>query len=176
MRSPMRAFLAVFSLCLAWLAAGCEKADPLFCCTTREACLRPGGTDGELVECPPGQFCDNEGALGGSRRTCQPDPGGTCREPQDCTDPSRPFCIGGLCRECDRTDACPKAEPVCETATAFECRGCGGEGDCSRFADAKHCDTGTGACVECRAPGCTKSGVRILPISGYMAGWSPSSR
>ena len=42
MRSPMRALLAVFSLCIAWLATGCEKADPLFCCTIREACLRPG--------------------------------------------------------------------------------------------------------------------------------------
>src|SRR5262245_9748570 len=80
----------VVSIVLVAGVVGCKHDDPRFCCTTEAACQRPGGSD-DMVPCPAGQVCDNEGSQGPSR-TCVPATGVECNGPADCQDPGKPLC------------------------------------------------------------------------------------
>ncbi|MCH9687383.1 MAG: hypothetical protein K0V04_38470 [Deltaproteobacteria bacterium] len=97
-------------------------------------------------------------------------PGG-CREDAECSDPSLPFCVQGVCVSCDQAsaDACSARDPgapVCAGVTCVECRaaadalcggttpvcddpagvctGCSGHAECGDAA----CDFTTGACLD----------------------------
>jgi len=162
MRLPCPALVA--AVILAWAAVlgiGCNYVDdPLFCCTTTEACSRNQGP-GVITPCtdPARPWCDNDGEYGPGR-TCIADPlASPCDGPEDCSS-ERPYCVERTCVECEDNLQCEATTPVC--SSAHLCGSCEGDGDCEGRADASRCFVADGACVACLEPAdCSAVGAPI---------------
>ena len=137
--------------------AGCKRTNDSYCCTTQEACDRPGGS-GVITACadPDRPFCDNDGtyaASNGVGRTCIALPGAPCDgqgADGSCTDPGAPICFDGTCVGCAGPSDCGPDAPVCGELD-HTCAGCTQSSDCAGFSDRSTCDNGV--CVGCRDSG-----------------------
>ncbi len=141
--------LAVCALTLSLDAACGTRRDPDFCCSNALSCAA-SGTDVGVTACtdPAAPVCDDDGDIG-LPRTCIADTGGTCAAPGDCMDPSRPYCIGNRCVECQDGDAqadCANPTPACSASTHL-CVPCGDATDCVGDPGGAVCVDGS--CVAC---------------------------
>jgi hypothetical protein len=83
-----------------------------------------------------------------------PDAAGTCGGNGDCTDPSKAFCVAGVCVGCQPgldggVSMCTAPTGVCDT-TSGRCVGCTASSQCATPA-APICDTTKNTCVVCAA-------------------------
>lgn len=151
---------------LAAFVVACTKHPSDFCCTTAESCAYFGSQPVTPCTDPDRPYCDDTGAYG-TANVCIPDPTQTsCKVAQDCKNPDLPYCVGGVCVECDGDSTCSGAKAVCEPmahvcvecidsstctsatapvcdATQHACRGCTADAECA----SNVCDRETGSCV-----------------------------
>jgi hypothetical protein len=97
---------------------------------------------GRCVACNTNSDCKSDAGL----VFCVNQKCAACRDKNDCHDPARPFCHGGICEGCtSNLDCAPK---VCNPANGV-CVECLGETDCASQSVRKHCKLATLTCVEC---------------------------
>ena len=188
------------------------ECKPGFVCDLRATRCVPVGDGGTIADAPPaggGAEVDGRGTGGGEDGgemdggardggdagldadasvdvAGVPDAAGTCGTVGDCTDPGKPFCVGGVCVDCvvaagagaaadGGTAVCVGATPVCDARTR-RCVGCVEDGQCGSAA-APICDkirnvcAGCGADAECRAkspalPACRGDGQCVECTAG----------
>jgi hypothetical protein len=135
----------------AWVAAGCTKETPGFCCSSVDSCNGTGASSVVMCDQTGGRpVCDDEG-VHGPAHTCIPDPTAPgCTSSLECLTPER---------------------PVCDIEDTGTCIGCGGPNDCTRFTDQRLCDLDTGRCVECNTNlDCTDTNMPICDPDGRCRG------
>jgi hypothetical protein len=83
-----------------------------------------------------------------------PDAAGTCGTNLDCTDPTKAFCVAGVCVGCQAAgvSACVAPTPACDL-TSGKCVGCTADAQCTVDPSKGFCVAG--ACAGCGTPGAT---------------------
>lgn len=144
--SGTRALAILGAWCGLLLGSGCNKQDPLYCCTTAESCSRAGG-DGVITPCtdPDRPYCDDQGYFAEWGRSCIPQPAGqVCGTAAECP-AGQPVCLDHVCVQCEDDSQCAQA---CNTAT-HTCQGCTVDEDCAATPDTPRCLAEDGLCVAC---------------------------
>jgi len=80
------------------------------------------------------------------------DAAGTCGDSDDCTDPHRPFCLSGLCVDCQAAGAGACGAQVCNPVSG-SCVECTTNAQCAKDPAKAFCVAN--ACTGCGAPGAT---------------------
>ena len=91
--------------------------------------------------------------------TTVPDGAGTCGTNGDCTDPTKAFCVRGLCLGCQTAGpgVCAPATPACDSASG-RCVECTTDGQCTTDPAKGFCVAN--ACTGCNTPGTTGCAAR----------------
>ena len=122
---------------------GCPCPSGLLCDTSTNTCVTSLPPASASDAGPPPPACNGE--------DCK------CTKNEDCRDPKRPYCGGGICVECLATpsDTCT-AGGYCNEQN--QCvLGCKGDGDCQTTG--QKCNTSSHRCVDCVVDGdCTAAG------------------
>ena len=136
---------------VAGVLSGCWKYDDLFC-----------ERNSDCAGVADRSYCDTEARFEGAdgvRKTCIEAPRPICDSAADCTDPSLPLCVKGLCSGCDEQGAgCSAKAPVCDVAVN-SCGGCQADVDCAGFIGMPFCDAASHSCRGCKAHSECASGV-----------------
>jgi hypothetical protein len=107
---------------------------------------------GRSIDLPEGTATDVPMVDAPAPDTNAPDAPGTCATNLDCPDPSKAFCVAGVCAGCQLAGAgaCVAPTPACDLASG-KCVGCTADSQCATDPAKAFCVAGS--CVGCHTPG-----------------------